>query len=175
MNMDTQEMITTILKTSYTKNDIGRRLRLLREYMEKCFFTPIQEDMTKFLISQQATTDDIDTFIRWGDEFFKAFSKNTLYKFIIAMSEHMKAMPIVTLYIPYEPVPAEVIKIGKWFRMNVNEGVLMDLHTDPSLLGGCAFVWHGIYRDYSLRYYMLKKREAIERIIEEYVAKFYAE
>ncbi len=173
--MDQDKMIVTILKSSYTKTDIGRRTRLLREYLEKSFFTPEKSEMTKFLISRQATTDDIDTFLGWGEGFFRAFTKENLYSFISAVNSRMKKLPIVTLYIPYEPVPAEIIKLGRWFRGNVSEEVLVDLHTDPSLLGGCSFVYRGVYRDYSLRYYMMKKRAQIEKIITEYVARFYKE
>ena len=166
-------MILKVVDKTYTKTDIVRRTRFLREYMEKTFFTPEEHEMTKFLISRQATTEDIDSFLSWGEEFFKTFTRENTYKIVSAINDFAKHMPQVVLYIPYEPVPAETVKLGKWFRKSVHREILMDLHTDPTLLGGCAFVWRGIYRDYSLRYYMLKKREEIHKLISEYVAKFY--
>jgi F0F1-type ATP synthase delta subunit len=171
--MEVNSLIQKVIDNTYTKNDIARRTRLLREYLEKTFFTPEMNELTKFLISRQATTDDIDTFLSWGEEFFKTFSQANIYAILSDIDERVKHAPVVVLYIPYDPVPAETIKLGKWFRRHVHDGILVDLHTDPSLLGGCAFVWKGMYRDYSLRYYMLKKREEIHKLIGEYVEKFY--
>lgn len=171
--MEIDSLIQKVIDNSYTKTDITRRTRLLREYLEKTFFTPEMHEMTKFLITRQATTDDIDTFLSWGEDFFNTFTRDNIYSIMSDIDDRVKHAPIVVLYIPYDPVPAEVVKLGKWFRRSVSAGILVDLHTDPSLLGGCAFVWKGMYRDYSLRYYMLKKREEIHKLISEYVEKFY--
>jgi F0F1-type ATP synthase delta subunit len=171
--MEVDLLIHKVLDSTYTKTDLARRTRLLREYLEKTFFTPETHEMTKFLINQQATTDDIDTFLSWGEDFFRTFTHENTYSIMTAIADRVKVAPIAVLYIPYEPVPAEVIKLGKWFRKQVHQEVLVDLHTDPSLLGGCAFVWKGTYRDYSLRYYMLKRRDEIHKLINEYVQKFY--
>ena len=165
--------MTTVLKTCYTRNDISRRLRLLRDYLEQNYFTENRMDMTKFLVMRRATTDDIDAFIGWGDDFFKSFTRKTAYALIDNMTEKVKTLQVASLYIPYEPVPAEINKIGSWFRGNIGPTVILDIHADPTLLGGCAVVWKGTYRDYSLRYYMLKKRQEIVRVIEEYVSSFY--
>jgi len=175
-NMDSyDEIISKILTTSFTKTDINRRMRLLREYLEQVYFKSEKMDTTKFLISRQATTDDIDVFLNWGDNFFKNFNQENIYKIITRISDVVKKMPVITIYIPYEPVPAEIIKLGRWCRKNITEGVIVDLKTEPTLLRGCALVWKGMYRDYSLRYYMMKKRGEIERVLEEYVKKFYKE
>lgn len=171
--MEIQELMFTIIKTAYTKADIQRRMRLLREYLEQIHFTGERIDLTKFLLSRRAQTDDIDAFLSWGNEFFDTFTKEKAYPILNAISEHMKTLPVISMYIPYEPVPAEINKLGIWVRRNVDEQVLIDLHTDPTLLGGCAFAWQGTYRDYSLRYYMQKKREEIAKVIQEYVARFY--
>lgn len=172
--MEVQELMFTIIRTAYTKADIQRRIRLLREYLEQTHFTEQQDlDLTKFLLSKRAQTDDIDAFLSWGKGFFDTFTKEKAYTLLNVIGEHMKTLPVISMYIPYEPVPAEVNKLGTWVRRNVDEHVLIDLHTDPSLLGGCAFAWKGTYRDYSLRYYMQKKREEITKIIEEYVSRFY--
>lgn len=172
--MKTDELMHKILQNAYTKVDIQRRVRLLREYLERGFYTPDHRpDVTKFLLEKRATTDDIEAFISWGKDFFNHFTRNNTYDLLNAIIDSIRILPVVSVYIPYEPVPAEVVKLGGWFRRNVNDTVLIDLHTDPALLGGCAFAWKGMYRDYSLRYYMQKRRDEIEKIITEYVAKVY--
>ncbi len=171
--MESADLIIKILANTYTKTDLTRRSRLLREFLEKTFFTPDEEEMTKYLISRQATTEDIDAFLTWGKDFFAAFTHENTYKILESLKNQAKSAPVVILYIPYDAVGAEVVKLGRWMRRHVHKDVLLDLHTDPTLLGGCAFVWHGVYRDYSLRYYMLKRREEIHSLIGQYVQKFY--
>lgn len=171
--MTADQLFTTILHTAYTRADLQRRIRLLREFLEKSFYSPEATDLTKFLLSKRATTDDIDAFLAWGDSFLDAFNKDNTYKLLNTMSEMIKSIPVISVYIPYEPVPAEVVKLGTWFRRSVGDNILLDIHTDPTLLGGCAFAWKGVYRDYSLRYYMHKRKEEISKIITDYVAKLY--
>jgi hypothetical protein len=171
--MEPEKVTKTILTNTYTKSDLSKRIRMLRQYLETCFFKPEKTEMTKFLISEYATTDDIDAFISWGEKFFHSFTKENTYKIIEEVEKLIKKMNLVSMYIPYEPVPAEITKLGKWFRNNVGDEALIDLRTDPTLLGGCAFVYKGIYRDYSLRYYMAKKKEEISKLVADYVAKFY--
>jgi hypothetical protein len=171
--MTVEEMTDVIMRTSYNKTDITRRTRLLREYLEQVFYAGADVDMVKTLLAHQATTDDIEVFLAWGDTFFKSFNKDNMYKVIARIEELVKKMPSIPLYIPYIPVPAEAIKIGKWFRRNVGDKILIDLHTDPTLLGGCAFVWQGTYRDYSLRHYMMKRRKQIQEVINDYVKRYY--
>jgi len=39
-----------------------------------------------------------------------------------------------------------------WLRENLDQPRLVfDFKVDPSLIGGCAFVYKGVYKDYSLR------------------------
>lgn len=173
--MDTNELTQEVVKTSFTRRDVSRRLRFIREWLEQEYFKGNKPDMTKFLLSKRATTDDIDAFISYGENFFKSFNKDTIYKLLHDISELIKKMQVIRLYIPYEPVPAEIIKLGAWFRGNVGNEILLDIHTDKTLLGGCAFAWKGIFRDYSLRYYMHKKRDEITKLVTEYVNKFYEE
>lgn len=171
--MKTEELLTHFLKNTFTKKDISKRLRLLREYFEAGYFTFNESDVTKFLLTKHATTDDINAFISWGDDFYASFTKDTMYDIVNTLTGMVKELPCVVVYIPYEAVPAEVIRLGTWCRSNINEAVVVDLKTDTTLLGGCAFVWKGMYRDYSLRYYMRKRREQITKIINEYVGKYY--
>lgn len=171
--MDDTALLSQFIKETYTKKDIARRLRLLREYFEGGFFTFTEMEVTKFLLGKHATMDDIHVFVSWGKDFYDAFSKETMYARINALHEAVKKLPHVVMYIPYEPVPAEIVKLGKWCRQNIGGDLVVDLRTDITLLGGCAFVWKGVYRDYSLRYYMRKKKAEITRLVTEYVQKFY--
>jgi hypothetical protein len=168
--MNESELIATIIHTAYTKGDITRRLRMVRGYLEHTYYsTDTHLSLEEFLDSKHATPDDIEAINKYGDAFFQSFNKETMYKLVEAMNEKIKALPSVNIYIPYEATMGEVVKMGKWFRKNVDPNMLVELHTDPTLLGGCAFAWQGIYRDYSLRHYMYKRRGEIAKIISKYV------
>jgi hypothetical protein len=170
--METDDYIKIMLPNTFTKADMLRRIRYAREFLEQEYYVS-KPDLPTFLLSKHATTDDMDAMISWGDAFYKSFAKNTMYNLFNTISEKVKKMPAVNMYIPYEPVPAEIVKLGTWFRKNTYPNILIDLHVDYTLLGGCAFAWKGMYRDYSLRYFMQKRRDEIGKLISEYVAKHY--
>lgn len=167
--MNEQELLTTITKNAYTKSDIQRRLRIFRGYLEHSFYS--QENtlsLEDFLDSKQTASDDRSAIVSWGEAFAGAFTKDTMYHLIDMLIERSNDLPEINVYIPYEPVPGEIAKMGSWFRKNVNPAMLVNLHIDPTILGGCAFAWQGIYRDYSLRHYIMKHRDAIVDIIRRY-------
>jgi hypothetical protein len=173
--MDEAKLTEKLIEKTYTRKDMARRLRFLREYFEGGYFTFSEDDVTKFLVKKRAITDDIEAFMGFGEDFFRTFTKETFYKKIQGIAEAVRKLPVVTVYIPYEPVPAEIVRLGKWFREHIGKTTVLEIKTDATLLGGCAFVFKGTYRDYSLRYYMMKKREEISKVITEYVEKFYKE
>lgn len=167
--MNDQQLLSTIVASAFTKSDIQRRLRILRGYLEHTFYsTDGHLNLPEYLDSKQISPDDHEAMVAYGDAFYQSFSKDTMYRLLDKLADDMKVLPIINVYIPYEPIPGEVMRLGKWFRKNVDPTMVVELHIDPTLLGGCAFAWQGIYRDYSLRHYMYKRREEISQIIERY-------
>ncbi len=160
--------LSLILKHTYTKPDLHRRLRLVREYLEGKLFAGASETLAGFLSANGATQEDVIEMAYWGDEFFTQFSRENVYAKLKVLADEANELPILSLYVSYEPNSYETGQLGEWCRKNVDPKLLLELHIDPIILGGCAFVWNGLYRDYSLGYYLRQKKSEIAEIFEKY-------
>lgn len=167
--MNEAKLLSTILKTSYTKPDVLRRLRLYRSFLEHGFYRAGSKKLRDFLTRAKATSADVESITGWGEEFHRCFTKQNAYTLLNLITSAVGEVPTISLYLPYDPPPSEVTKLGQWFRVYVANNVLLDVHSDPGLLGGCAFAWKGYYRDYSLRYWLSQKYQEIEQMLNRYV------
>jgi hypothetical protein len=163
------ELLKTIIKNSYTTSEVRRRLRLVREYLEDRLFKGASLTIADFLAKQNTDPIDVTAIGEWGNEFWVNFTKENAYKVLDGLNLEVKKLPVYSLYIPYVPEGAEGAKLGKWFRDEIGPEVILDLHTDPMLLGGAAVVRQGMFFDYSIRYYLQQKRWEIEKIIGKYL------
>lgn len=166
--MTEDQLFETILHDTYTLTDFHRRLKLLRDFLENSFFTQQRQSYSDFFKKHQISASDLELLSSWGDNFYNSFEQENVYKILKNLEEKIKDIPIVTVYLPLainSPMPAN---IGKWFRENIKSIVLLDLKTDYSLVLGAAIVYNGIYRDFSLHYYISKYKDEILSIIGEY-------
>jgi F0F1-type ATP synthase delta subunit len=167
--MSGNTQLATVLQSSYVKADVLRRIRIIREYLEQRFFTPEgRHDLAEFLMSTNVSDDDKAIIDSWGKEYFNQFTKENAYELLAEMTEEVKNLPTINLYVPVGLPGEETGKLGTWVRQNVNPSVLIELHVDPGTFGGCAFAWNGVYYDYTLRHYMRKKMETIRKILTDY-------
>lgn len=165
-----EKLLETILATSYSKVDLHRRIRLWREYLEQAYFGKGKKQIIKsFLERESVTAQDRKAIESWGEEFAKSFTKETAYELTDILTESIKNLPLVNLYVPYEPTEKDVDRFGEWFRENIDKYILLDIHVDASTFGGCAFAVDGVYKDYSLRSRLAECTPQIHDILGKYV------
>ena len=172
---DTNQLLDTILTNTYSTADLQHRLTLLREFLEDFFFTPHEHPnliflLNKFFVRKNESRDEFNALNAWGYSFYSQFNRENLYPTLEAIEKSAESLPTVTLFLPFVPPMYEVPKLGKWLRSNVDPRALMEIKTDIQLIGGCAVSYRGVYRDYSLRYYLQKSKPAILKVIGEYLA-----
>lgn len=163
-----------ILSNTYTKNYLHRRLLLLREFLEYQFFKPHQNSNLFFLINEyfmakNVSRDEFTAFTSWDFAFFNQFKRRDFYAVLKSLEEEASKLTVVVLSLPFAPSIYETVRLGRWFRENVADDVLMDINSDLNLIGGCALVWKGFYHDYSLRHYIEKNKAAVKNEIEEFL------
>ena len=165
--MNAEDIATAIISTTYTTADLHRRLRLLRQYFEKKFFTSGPKlAIADFINTQEEVGEgEADIFVSFGDEFYSSFTKETCYKLLDNVAGTAKKMPTVRLNLSFDPPSGEVAKLGTWFRQNLPVSVLIDLKIDADAFGGCTFAWDGKFQDYSLRYYLARSSAEIVSFI----------
>ena len=193
--MTTEDMLVTILKTSFVKADMLRRIRLVREYVEQRFFAsseavamerslsaqlgqapPIRapashgeaakKELEEFLSTSDISDDDKKIIQGYGAEFFRTFTKDNAYDLLSSIDEGLKKLETINFYVPVELDAAATEKLGSWVRENVEKSILIELHTDTSVFGGCSFARKGEYHDYSLHHAFTAHNTEIQGILD---------
>lgn len=170
-------LLETILTNTYTKADLTHRTNLLREFLEYQYFTPHANSnfiflLNEFFIAKNELRDEFNALMAWGQDFISLFTRENMYAGLKEISDGIAKLPTVTLFLPFIPPIYEVPKLCGWFRGNVGGDVLVDIKNNQELIGGCAVVWKGVYRDFSLRYYMSLRKEAITKVVGDYLENY---
>lgn len=169
-------LLETILTNTYTKADLEHRLGLLKEFLEFQFFKPHQNLNLTYLLNdfineKKEPRDEFNALFAWGFDFFNRFKEQNLYENLKEIGAQSLELPVVEMFLPIVLPIYEVPKLGNWLRENVSKNILVDLRLDPKLIGGCALAWKGTYRDFSLRFYIEKRKESVQKVIEDYLDK----
>ena len=106
----------------------------------------------------------------YGVQFLSDFQKETFYQSIGKIEQLVSQIKPLTIYISF-PADEESIKnIGIKVRETYSQKVVIDLKYDPDLIGGCAFIWNGVYRDYSIRNTLKLDREKLLESFKSFLA-----
>lgn len=168
--MDEPQILSTIIGDTYTVSDLSRRLALIRAYSEhRIFLKSNPKNLETFLRDKGASELDIEIMTSWNEDFYNYFNKDNLYFVVKNLEVDLKTLVTITVYLPYTPNGEEVVKLGKWFRESLNTDILMDIKVNDQLIGGCAFVWKGIYKEFDLHFFLKKSRKELLNIFESYV------
>lgn len=149
-----------LLTQSYTLHQLNERLQFLKGYLQSQIFGTkdtrgfSSEDLT-WLSSQPPTlTSDI--------------TKDNIDSIFDDLEKKIKEVKALVMFIPTD-FPADTIKdIVTRLRKDYGNNFLIDLKTDPNLIAGCALVWNGIYKDYSLRGKMNERKDEILSILKKW-------
>lgn len=166
--MDYRQIEAIILQKTYTKSDYIRRCTVLREYLETKFFKDSSLGFSQFLAKANISENDKGALLTLDEHFFNLFTRDNLYIIINGLSESLKALPVLTLYLAVNLDDPQISQLGRWFRENLNPELIMDVRCNPTLVTGCAYVWNNRYKDLSLHFLFAQKEEFINKIIESY-------
>lgn len=169
------DLLLTVLTNTFAKNSLQHRLKLLREFLEFKYFTPHKNDnliflLNEFFINRQESRDEFNALNAWGYDFYNQFSRENFYQKLNEINQVSQTLPEVAVYLPVELPIYDIPKLGTWFRTNVNDRAIIDIKFDRTLIGGCALAFGGNYQDFSLRYYLEKNKEAVRKLIEDFLS-----
>ncbi len=169
--MNEEDLLSTLLATSYTATDLRRRFRLLREYIEQKYFVTGTLTLNDYFTSHSISKIDADILSGWGNNFYQSITARNAVDLMANLEKRIEETPVVAVYLPFDPAPVDTTRLGDWFRTTLERVVLLEIHLDTAMVGGFAFAWNGVYHQYSLSYFMKKKREEIITIITNYAGK----
>lgn len=142
-----QQIINTILHQTYTIQEISRRIRLLKEYVNNQLYKQTSIDLNTL----SSNGGDLNWLKSLPTDFFNQFNKADASEIFEQLDRFIAEQKPLLIYIPFEMPQDEIPKLGQWLRTTYGEDFLFDLKYDPSLLAGCSLVWNGLHRDYSVR------------------------
>lgn len=158
-----KKLLETILENTFTKSDLDRRLRLLKEYMVKSLFREVK--LGKVRPELLNISPDIASDLTWlesiPDTFFHHFNRQNLHEKLNEIAKMTEELPTIVINLPIESTEREISDIGSKVRTTFKDNYLIDIKIDPSLIAGCSLVWEGVIKDFSLRAKIEEQKEAI--------------
>lgn len=168
--MSKEKLLETILVGTFTKVDAHRRIRLWREFLEQKYFGKGKKAvLLEFLKTKGAEVGDIEAIDTWGEGFYNSFDKDNAYELTDVLTESLKSLALISLYIPFESSEKDNKRFGEWVRGNIDKYALIEIHVDAQVFGGCAVSVDGRYYDFSLRHRLEGHTQDIHGILEKYV------
>lgn len=170
-------LLQRILSHTYTKSDFYRTLDVVQEYLEHAFYNTDDTDDTNHterLVRYAESQGDVlvaEHLKEWGEPVLSVFTRENLYEKLKELKSAFEGLPEIVLYAPVLFGKEEVLTIGGWCRENLDRNIVLSMHVEPGVVGGCAFVWNGTYYDFSLDYFLEKKKEEITHLIRSYDAR----
>lgn len=158
-----QTLLKTFLAQTYSLQQVRRRLRLLRNFLEAKLFKG--GDFTKL----QTNPYDQQWLQSLGDNFFQNFENEDVYQILSQLEQQINNIPPLTIFIPFDMPEEEILRLGAWLRQNINPNIVFELKLNPDLIGGCALSLKGVYRDYSLKVKIDQSKTAILESLKSYI------
>lgn len=137
------QILDRILITTYTMQSLKKRLKALKSRLSEHFFGG---DTNK-----QMVLDELEWLNSAGVGFVNDFNKETFYQSFTKLEKLVGTIKPLTMYTAFVPDEEGIKLIGGKLRTLYSDKLVIDLKYDPELIGGCAFIWNGVYKDYSIR------------------------
>jgi len=170
--MDEQQILSIILQNTFTRASFLKRLAILRGFLEAKFFKKSDLSLQSYLESRQIIRGDKEALLTWQNQFIPALTAQNSYRIINKLTEKLKDLPVITVYIAVLIPEADIDKIGSWFRTNLGSQVMLEIYQNATLVAGCAFVWMGSYHDYSLHNLIIQKKDQISALLDRYASNY---
>jgi F0F1-type ATP synthase delta subunit len=95
--------------------------------------------------------------------------KEGIEKYLNDLKTKLDSLQTLTITVAFEPTSSSLDKFVGFVRENVSEDIILQIESDPSILGGAIITKGGQYRDFSLRRlfdseFEAKKDELIKEI-----------
>ncbi len=154
------DILTTILKDTFTLHQLKNKLNVLKTYLSQTFFGGVG--------SGGFDAEDLVWLKSLPPTLLQSFNKDNLTQVFTDFDKQINSLKVLTMYLTFEPDKDSLAAIGTKVRTAFPGVSLIDLKIDPTLIAGPAFVWHGIYKDFSLK----ASIEAKKALILENLKKF---
>lgn len=137
-------LLTIILKDTFSLTQFKTRVRLLKSYFLKDIFGGETDSL-------QSPGQDVSWLKSLPSDFHQKFNKDNIYDIFSELEQAAAKFPTLTMYLAFEPDDVTLSNLGTFARKTFGSSLMLDVKFDPNLIAGCALVWKGVYKDYSMR------------------------
>lgn len=156
------DLLAKFLDQTYSTFEIKRRLLVLKNFIYHQYFKSEFKE-------QDFDPKDIVWLKTLGDDFFKSFTEVNSTTTLSKLEESLKKLPVLTIYVPFEMPDGEAQALGKWLNLNISPNLIIELRINPDLIGGAAFSFNGVYKDFSLMNTISKNKTKVLEIFQTYM------
>lgn len=157
-------LLDYILSDTYTQTDALRRLRLIKYLALQKLFGSSKE-------KEEEISPEDSAWLSTQDKTLALLTRENVYEETEAVTDKILSINPLVVYLPFELLYQEVQKLGRRLRTTYGKNFLVEVKIDPNLIAGCALVWNGIYKDYSLRQKIQEQKEKILQVFRGYAEK----
>jgi len=163
-----------ILSNTYTIADMKRRIGLLEAFLDHAHFSghdtsSAESPLVAFLKEEKKeNTDEGNALLAWGDDFYTRLEKGNMDNGIEDLKKELSGLSVISMYFPVMFSNSEFENIGKWLRRNIDPFLIIDASIDSEMIGGCGFVWNGVYHDFSFHNFVDKHTNDLTDMIRKY-------
>ncbi len=156
------EVLSIILKDTYSLSQLKHRLRVLKNNLLQTFFGETHLEGGPGLLPGELSPEDLNWLKSLSPQFYQNFTKDNVYQIFSDLDSSSLKLDTLTLYLSFEPDDITLSQIGSFARKTSNSpSLLLDIKLDPRLIAGTALSWKGVYRDYSLRAQLATKKQEL--------------
>jgi len=138
-----------LLDTLYTKKHAGVFLSQLDSLLSDGF--NVQIDLYK-KIEETLSYGIAEVFRECATANKTDLSNSSQFKsFIVELKSTVEKLPVMTMYLSFDPSESSLKAISSWFITNLKKRVLLDIVVRREIIGGAVLVINGVFRDYSVK------------------------
>ena len=138
-------MFPKLVSQTYTISDLEQKLQFLKLYLKLQFFGGENKNNNKF------RSEDLIWLESMPADFLKGITVENLEKTFEQLETQVKTLKSLAILVPTELPPKTIAEITNKLRKDYGPNFFIEIKIDPNLIAGCALVWNGSLRDYSLK------------------------
>lgn len=147
------DLLSQIATNTYTISSLKKRVRILREFFERKFFGGS---------SNPLTTEDQNWVASLPQQLTVLLNKDNLYNLFDHLTKQIDEIKPLVVYVAFDLPNTEVTALAQKVRGILNSPLtFLEIKKDLMLICGAAFVYKGVYKDYSIKSRIEKDKERI--------------
>lgn len=146
-----------VIQNTYSLQSLHKRVNFLKNFFNHKLFSDNKSAKAESLFSGE----DLEWLKSLGPEFEQSFNSKNFDEILEDISQQAKNLTVLVIYFAIDLPVEKIDEIGALIRQDFNKNIIIDVKIDPTLLAGCALVYKGVYKDYSVRQQIEQNRANI--------------